>query len=400
MGVMKLPVESENIQFTKNKMLINEFEITDSDVVSFFKDFQGAPNELDQKFANALRVGVIALRTSGVVNNVDYIEKEFTKFGTSIHQILDKMFGEDGTIQRTIEEHFGEGGRVHKVIEEHFGEDGKLQEIIDDHFGERGKLIREIFDPNKEGTPLYQLRLAMEEKLSQIAREVAKKEGAKEVEAKTTLKGSKFEDYFEQLLSKVVKASGGDILEPTSFATGEMRHRKTGDFVVSFGNGYGSIVVETKDVKGYTVRKICEELNRAMENRKCSYGILVSKNVNSLHPSIGWINEYEGNKLICALSSSDDDNGLIHEEILHIAYKWAKFKLSLASAREEKKIDVTLIENKIKELRSDLTTFNAINTKCKDIDKSTDEIRSIIRILGNKMQTELNQIILALNNSK
>src|SRR2546428_621095 len=126
------------ITIEKDKLVVKEFETYDKDIISYFEDIE--PDEQVERFENALKVGVVAVKTVSLAENVDYVEKRF--------QNLNHDFSD--TLDTTIKE-------MDKKYEEVFGEKGKFGEIIKQHFGEDGKIIKELFDPNKQGTPLNNL---------------------------------------------------------------------------------------------------------------------------------------------------------------------------------------------------------------------------------------------------
>src|SRR5574338_212409 len=92
-------------------------------------------------------------------NNVDYVERRF--------QNLNHDFSD--TLDSTIKE-------MDKKYEEVFGEKGKFGEIIRQNFGEDGKIIKDLFDPNKEGTPLYNLRSDIRKEIFDLRQQIGKDE--------------------------------------------------------------------------------------------------------------------------------------------------------------------------------------------------------------------------------
>ena len=57
-----------------NRLIIGTYKIEDQEIVSYFADVK--PEELQSRFETALKVGVISLRTIGLTQKIDYIQKE------------------------------------------------------------------------------------------------------------------------------------------------------------------------------------------------------------------------------------------------------------------------------------------------------------------------------------
>jgi hypothetical protein len=88
---------ADHFLFNKQRMIVNKFSTMDQDIVSFFKDFT-EPSELEEKFEKILKIGVIVAKTIGMVQNVDYVQKEFNSL---ISIIMDK-----------IKEHFVDNSKI------------------------------------------------------------------------------------------------------------------------------------------------------------------------------------------------------------------------------------------------------------------------------------------------
>jgi hypothetical protein len=94
------------------------------------------------------------------------------------------------------------------------------------------------------------------------------------------------------------------------------------------------------------------------KRREAEYAIFVIRDFESLPKSVGWFNEYNGNSLVCALGKNGND-GVLHEELLYIAYKWAKSKLILESLKENK-IHVTALVQKGEAAKNKLRVFQSV----------------------------------------
>jgi hypothetical protein len=153
---------------------------------------------------------------------------------------------------------------------------------------------------------------------------------------------------------------------------------------------------EMKDVGAFSQPDIINTLNEAMKNREASYGILVVKSVESLPASVGWFNEYSGNQLVCALSSEHSEEPILHEEIMFIAYKWAKARTLLETIKEER-IDAVFVRDRIAAIQAKLSSLKAIRTQCSNIEKSSDEIKALLKDAEREIREELASILTGLS---
>ena len=405
---------TETIRVEDGKFLVESYETSDNEIVSYFSEI--SPENIEDNFTTSLRVGVVALNTIGTTEKIDYIEKAFYKlknnfdevliktsaemesqmneiFGENgvISTIIDEQFGEKGALSKIIDEHLGEEGVLSKIIDKYFGEEGTISKIIDEHFGEDGKLIKEVFDPAIKDTPLFNLRSLITDEISRLRKELSIKEAKEEVKAATPLKGYDFEDLCEELVGDIIKAHFGDEFERTTDVIGKLSGSKKGDFVITLSERPDcKIVLETKDRENVTLPKIHKEMKEALENRDAKYGIYVVKWVESLPKGVGCFNEYQGNHLVCALTSKEHE-GIIHPEILNVAVCWARNRALLEIAEIEG-LDVSLIQEKLKKAMSKLKKFSRIKTECTNVEKSVKTIRFVSDEIRDEINIELEAI--------
>ncbi|MGI0013739.1 MAG: hypothetical protein ACREBU_09905, partial [Nitrososphaera sp.] len=248
---------------------------------------------------------------------------------------------------------------------------------------------------HKEGTPLYDLRMGIESGFKDVLKEIGRQKGVEETEAITPRKGFKFQDECYRFLGEILKnQKHGDLLDMAGAKRGEIQGRIVGDLVITLGNGAGKIVIELKDVKKgtYSMSKIHSELDEAMKNRNAAYGVFVVKNVNSIDASNGYFQEYDSNKLVCALGNSDTD-GKLHSEILFIAYRWARLRLALEHFKQQKKLDTAYVNERMKLIKTELREFDKIITRCGTIERSAGEIEGIATSIRRNIDREIGFIL-------
>jgi hypothetical protein len=377
------------VTFDKDGMHVSDLSIRDEEIVSFFREFAESP-QVDEKVERILRLGVLAAKTIGVAEKVDYIEKEFQK--------LDSKFKETfSEVTKFMDE----------KLEDTFGEEGMFSGLLQDHFGEEGTIVKDLFNPNKDGSPLCELKNHFENRLKDLEVRLGVKQQVDEVRSHTTQKGYDFEDFCESVIGKIARING-DMLERIGTKSGTVRASKKGDFIVTLGNGSGrKIVIEVKDGAKYSLPEIQRTLETSISNREASYGIFIVKEVTALPASVGWFTECGRNQLVCALSNdqktasdlSSDDYGM-HEELLYIAYKWAKSKVLLESAKDGVMIDVSTLSTRVQSVKKNIDDLKSIAVHCGNIEKSASDIRTALRTAQNKINDELEVILHSLKSEE
>jgi len=337
------------------KLIIKNLETADNEIVEYFEKQKDGLRQ--ERFVSALRTGVIALKSGQTSENVDFVKKEFENLRNKFVVTLD----------RTIQD---------------------IANSVEDHFGENGIIVKDIFDPNREGSPLNQLKNEMRNELAGLRQDFGIKEKEDEIKAKTTLKGADFEDLCQNLLEKTAKVFG-DIIEETTSKVGKVKRSKKGDFVLTLSNSSKKITFETKDVGSISANEIRKTLDEAIENREASYGVLVTKSVESLPKSIDWFQEIGNDKLVIALGADEEES--FHEELLLIAYKWARTKVNSQNLKE-KRVDPEVIEQKTESIRQKIQKVKTIKTDCNNIEKTTKNIKTTVESLVEEIGEDLDEM--------
>jgi len=340
----------------KNERLtIKNLVTADPEIVEYFQNLKDGLRQ--ERLVSALRTGVIALKSGQTAENVDYVKKEFdnlkNKFGVSL--------------DRTIQD---------------------IANSVEEHFGENGIIVKDIFDPNREGTPLYQLKNEMRNEVSGLRQDLGIKGAEDEIKNKTTLKGADFEEICYDILGKAAKING-DLLEDTTGVTGKLKGCKKGDYVLSLSDCKKKITFDAKNVESISASKIKEVLEGALENREASYAILIVKSPAAVPKSIGTFNEIGENMLVCAIGNGDEET--IHDELLFMALKYAKIRVKSQSANN-KHVDASFIEEKIGNIRQKIGKLRSSKADCTNIEKSTKNIRNNIESLEDEINENLDSM--------
>ena len=351
-----------SVHIEHDALTITDFTITNEEIVDYFKEI---PEEKRSTHLEAMILaGVTTFKTIGTTDKIDYIEKSFNKF----HNNFDKK------------------------IEKTLGEKGVFSDKIDETFGENGSLIKEVFNPNREGTPLYQLKAELKEMMKNIWETLEKKEGGEEALSNTTFKGFSFEDVCEQLLSDIVKHQDGDYVEKTTDHPGLLAPSKKGDFVIGLGDQPDTkIVFEIKDVGTMSVPEIQRQLDESIENRGADYGVIVFRFVESLPQCVGWFKEYYGNKLVIALGTQDHEEFLA-KELMQIAYIWAKNKVKQQETQVATVNLIPIVQEKMKKITDILKKFSIMRSRCTNLDNTVSEIRGLIDTMEQELTDQLTEL--------
>jgi hypothetical protein len=135
--------------------------------------------------------------------------------------------------------------------------------------------------------------------------------------------------------------------------------------------------------------KIRTEIEEAISNRAAKFGILVAKWTDALPNSVGCFNCYDDNKIVCGLGNKNDE--ILHEEILNVAYCWARTQVLRKSSKAQK-IDFEIVDENLKEIRSQLESLNGIRKQCSNIDSASDKIEATCDTMENEIEQRIKAI--------
>lgn len=349
------------ISVSDDVLQIDEFRTNEGDIISYFARLSDSEDK-DKKLETLLKLGILAQDSAGTVISTKYVEAAFDGLKQKMTQDVDRILDPDGEFAHLLNEHFGKGGTV-----------------------------EEILDPYRENTPLYKLRAALHTEISEIKEAIAKRKGYSEAAKKGTQKGTEFQERCISHICSVAEPYS-DTVEPTGETKGDLSNRKVGDSVVTIGNTEKRFILEMKHytTSSLTLPRIKQELDKAMENRRADYGVLVSRNRDALPKEVGWFNEYEGNKLVCAVSDTDDDEENMW--VLTTAYRWARLRM-MSDTDKSLGVDPDAIAKGITEIGASLNRMKTVTTQCKSINKATEKIEGVMKEEERNMKDEIDNIL-------
>lgn len=422
-----------------------ELEISDREVVRFLEQFE--EEERKTKALEALKVGVIAIRSASPTLDTRIVEEQFrevqSRISTEVEQFredlrekLECYFRTDGgTIPSLFEKNFGEEGKIARILESYFSsEGGKLASLLDGRVGPESFLgrkmdpdnreglasqvekavddllkqnaaqIRSAFSLDEEGSALSLLKRSLREEIDKLQNTVANhyaqissalaSQRARIAEAeKGTGKGRDFEDALYLPLAGMASALD-DEPENVSNVKGLINNDKVGDFLVKLGpcsRAPGrSIVFEAKKQQGYNMKKTIDELERARKNRGADVGVFVF--CKGYEPIEAGDFCRTGNDFIVTVDEEMMEKG---ERLLFLeaAYKVARTIIAARTSEEEKSaIDPEFIRSEIESIQMAMRGASDIRTKVGTIRNSADAIEKTMDSFEERLETHLGNI--------
>lgn len=375
------------LDYGTSTLIVNGFSTSDREIFNYFSEVP--ENEMEDRFATALKVGVVALKVLGTTERVDYVEKCFSKMEHEMDTIIEDTFGERGKLKIMVEEYFGENGRMSRAMETTFGEEGRFDRTLQNHFGPDGKLVKEVFDLINPESPLAKLKHEFERHFEDLRKDLKIEIAVEEEMRKSVRKGRKFEDDLEPTIDDIAK-SMGDMVERTGDKSGFIHDSKVGDFVISIGDcpeiGF---VIEAKDKK-VKDQEIREEMRKAIANRGVQYGLMVCKDSSCL-PDWGRVFSEYG-RSIAVISLGDEPDSPLQEDYLRLGYKWARSRALNAMADIKPEIDTKFILDKIEETKKLTTTLVHSKRLCTQIKGAADQIYDKMEEVKQTLEKDLDAI--------
>ena len=349
-----------SITINSEEIELNDFIINEPQLVKFFLELQNennlTPAQLQDKIIYLLKLGCMADQSIKIGDEVEYVEKSFTVLKQDLENQIENNFSE--SMKKKIELFLGPHGSFVKELQETFGTDGehskKINELVENSKDQFGSLL----DVNNEDSPFKILEKSLNGKLNEIKETLDKQEGYKKGKAKSSQKGTEFEDFIAPILSESSQFLNCN-LERTSKTKGIGGKGNTskGDFILTDKNTNKKIVLETKKLTtDPTIKEALEYSRAAIENRAADYCIYIYCDVDDTTiPPAGMFNEIAKNILFVTVS--DTDSYEAKERMIRLGCSWALERLRSDVSKNEK------LDERLKELESRLRKdFDRIKT--------------------------------------
>jgi len=189
--------------------------------------------------------------------------------------------------------------------------------------------------------------------------------------------GLEFQDAVCEFLSRQSQHAG-DVATPTGHKSGFIKNCKVGDCVIELGPDSAApgarIVVEAKEVSGYTLAQACEEIEVARRNRDAEWGLFVfSKKTATV--SLEPFQRY-GNDFIVVWDAED-----VSTDVFLKAALMAARALCIRSERQSaaQQYDFEAIEKAILEIEKRARNLDEVRKSAETIQSSSNKILERVR---------------------
>ncbi|MHB8717351.1 MAG: hypothetical protein ACYDAC_00450 [Candidatus Dormibacteria bacterium] len=382
-------------------LTIDHLTLRDAELAAFVADHhEDARSSL---VITGLRVGLLALRSSGLTINVDYIQKEFARLLRQTdesheraaeeveRQFRDVFADGDGRLPRTLEKFLGDKGSFRRFVDDLFDEDrrdsaiGRIRAVLEGYFDGDGAVVARMLDPRREDSPLHGFRTEVREQLKELTEQVVRLEAAREARAderaRGTQKGLDFEDAVEERLAAIAHGCG-DVIEATGRVVGhELRSRK-GDFVLTINPSWTRglplrVAVEAKSGSKNLI-KLCRELDAARVNRDAAVAVAVFAAGQA--PTGCAPFTLHGEHVICEVDADDPD-----DRTLDAAIRLARALALVASRERSGDLDLAAVQRHLDDARAHLRAVSSMKTKLTSIGNASSEVSEALEVMRNQV---------------
>ena len=400
---------TQNVTVTSGRIIIENLELLDEDLATYLGEF---PQQIRADIIKrAVKIGLLALKSSATVEKVDYVEKEFfklgkklsddlDKFGRELKEALNNVFDEDGGIMKNaLEKYLGTGGKLEDLFDPQRKDSAisKISCILDDHFKGPDSEVFKLLNHDNPESPIASLkRHLIENYLQGIRDKIVGEEAAEAERRKGTAKGRSYE---VNVLSKIneICAPFQDIPEYTADISGNIAKNKVGDIVVKINPLYTvgaslKIVIEAKDRGDYNAQKIQKELETAKENRDACVGLAVFTSDTcplECYP----LQQYGDDKLVCIYDPDDADC-----LALNLAYRVSRIAALGKLRGAPQQIDGEKMKMLLRRCSEKLGMISSIKRKVTqlstDVNSDLDKLKADLESLFDKLDASVQQPVI------
>lgn len=402
------------------KLVINLSKPTDTVILDYLFPFERTLWE--EKARDALKVGVVAIKSASPVLDAKIIEEKFKDAKREMDNLLkdfknelngnlkDYFHNEKGHVKTIFTDIFGPNGQLHQRLERQLGPESNFAKKLDPDNKESviasvektveellvGKLegLTDEFSLDKEGSAISRLQKVLTEKIGEIKQAVVKQETKKEEAEVGTQKGRDFQEII-YLVSQNLCKKYGDVPHYCADTPGSIPRCKTGDIVCEISNTDGNkVVFEAKKERGYALRKALEELKEAKENRGAQVGVFVfAKGYEPEEVGSFQIHEHD---IVCTYDEEEQD---IESSMLRAAYIIARTNVLQSKRVTEVGVDLNSIAGHIKSLMLEIEKFNGVKSglegamrAIKGVDQAIESLRTEIKKYLDCIDFELKKV--------
>ena len=340
----------------------------------------------------ALRIGLLALQDAGATLNVDVVRSEFEKLlaqteqaneraATALEQVLRANFADgEGRLPRTLDAFLGDRGALRGFVADLFDDTkrdsaiGRIAGLLGTYFDGDASKLAVLLDPTRLNSPLHQFRTEVQAGFAHLGERLAALEAAAQARgaerAKSTAKGTDFEDLLEAMLGDIARGAG-DLVDRTGLVAGDTIRSKKGDFVIGLNEALTRgadvrIVVEAKD-RPMSARAIRDELREAKANRSAAVALVV---FTPEHAPVGVAPfDIRSGDVYCVLDPEAPEPAT-----LEAAVRLARLVALAAANDAELEIDAAAVGQALAGIREQLEQIKALKSHLTSIGNATKAV--------------------------
>jgi len=411
---------NSNIEVTDDEVRLVDFRMASKDVAAYLLDLN--ENDRSQAFVHAVEVGVYCIQRATATIDIEFVKRRANELITDVgakidlipskleKELVEKLGSEDGQVLKPIVD------LIYQVVKTTKAQLTEVRDEIDPSkdtsaVGKAIKGIYDLIDPNRKDSIQGSLEAAItkvtgeegalakavkavvnkemdpvNKRLEKLSDQILGKKAAEEAVMQTIEKGRPFED-------QVV-----DELRPWASTIGaELHHvggdKRTGDILIkltdtSLAGTDLSLIIEVRDRQSPNgLKKVAESLSKSMVERDANAAIYLSKSAAGLGNEIGeW-------------AEGDTERGpwvaTTHEHLrtaLRFLFVLHRIR-SIQTAKPE--VDVSIVENQIRSIRTSLKKISTINRKVTDQQKTATDIGT----LGDSIRFEILEALCTLESA-
>jgi hypothetical protein len=360
-----------------------------------------------QLVERALRIGLLALQDASVGMDVDIVRHEFEKLlhsaeqsneraAAALEQTLRANFADgDGRLPRTLERFLGDKGQLRAFVNELFDETkrdsaiGRMRQLLGTYFDGDASKLAQLLDPARAGSPLNGFRKEVADGFTDVIARIEALAAASEARAteraRSTAKGTDFEDTLEAMLGEIARGAG-DLLDRTGTETGGTIRSKKGDFVLTLNDALTSgadvrIVIEAKD-RAISGSRIRDELREAKENRGAAVAVVVFSPDHALSGVAPF--DIRNGDVYCVVDPASPDPAT-----LEAAIRLARL-LALTTLRDrELEIDPATLQEALTGIREHLEAIRTLKSQLTSISNATKAVWTGLDALRTNVLTKV-----------
>jgi len=242
----------------------------------------------------------------------------------------------------------------------------------------RGELVKQLEEARKQNETFQQ----------EVTRTLAEFRVRREERDRSTLHGDEFEDAVYRFVEDRF-GGNGDLVEHTGLTTGRIARCKVGDCVLELGPDHVAsgerIVIEAKQVQGYTLGSAAEEVEVARKNRAAAHGVFVFS-ARTAPQGLGVL-QRRG----CDVFVAWDPEDPAHDASLVAGVEVAR-ALAARSRGQQDGVDLADLDKAIVRIEASLKDLEEILRLATTIRGNGDKVIDRARSMRRKVEKEIEQM--------